>query len=125
MGHALLGVGGSIITLEDAEEHVTEDGLGIDASAVRLIVEVVSPGSDGTTRDRRAYARAGIPVHVLIDDHDDGGTVTVLSAPDPEAAIHADEVRTAYGYGSGATVPEGPAKGFTIGEEITGPRRGV
>ncbi|GAA3234306.1 Uma2 family endonuclease [Streptomyces lavendulae] len=111
----------------DAEEHVTEDGLGIDASAVRLIVEVVSPGGDGITRDRtrkrRAYARAGIPVHVLIDDHDDGGTVTVLSAPDPEAAIYADEVRTAYG--SGATVPEGPAKGFTIGEEITGPRRGA
>lgn len=112
------------ITLEDAEEHVTEDGLGIDASAVRLIVEVVSPGGDGITRDRtrkrRAYARAGIPVYVLIDDHDDGGTVTVLSTPDAEAAIYADEVRAAYG--SGATVPEGPAKGFTIGEEITGPR---
>ncbi|MFD3762041.1 hypothetical protein [Streptomyces sp. NPDC058622] len=39
---------------------------------MRLIVEVVSPGSDGIARDRtrkrRAYARAGIAVHVLVDD---------------------------------------------------------
>ncbi|MCX4692765.1 Uma2 family endonuclease [Streptomyces sp. NBC_01408] len=113
------------IALEDAEEHITEDGLGIDASAVQLIVEVVSPGSDSITRDRtrkrREYARAGIPVYVLIDDFDEGGTITVLSAPDPEAAVYDDEVRAAYR--SGATIPEGPAKGFTIGEEITGASR--
>lgn len=113
------------IAVEDAEEHVTEDGLGIDASAVRLIVEVVSPGSENITRDRtrkrREYARAGIPVYVLIDDFDEDGTITVLSAPDPEAAVYDDEVRAAYRVG--ATIPEGPAKGFTIGEEITGPGR--
>ncbi|MEU4355003.1 Uma2 family endonuclease [Streptomyces virginiae] len=113
------------VAREDAEEHVTEDGLGIDASAVRLIVEVVSPGSDGITRDRtrkrREYARAGIPVYVLIDDFDEGGTITVLSSPDPEAAVYADEVRAAYR--AGVTLSDGPAKGFTIGEEITGPGR--
>ncbi|MEU6309915.1 Uma2 family endonuclease [Streptomyces sp. NPDC047014] len=109
----------------DAEEHVTEDGLGIDASAVRLVVEVVSPGSDGITRDRtrkrREYARAGIPVYVLIDDFDDGGTITVLTAPDREAAVYGDELRAPYRLG--AALPEGPAKGFVIGAEIVGAGR--
>lgn len=113
------------VAAEDAEEHVTEDGLGIDASAVQLIVEVVSPGSDGISRDRtrkrREYARAGIPVYVLIDDHDEHGIVTVLTAPDPDRAIYGDEVRA--GYGATATIPSGPAKGFSIGEEITEPPR--
>ncbi|WP_327262933.1 hypothetical protein OG444_16700 [Streptomyces sp. NBC_01232] len=48
------------IALKDAEEHAAEDGLGIDASGVELIAEVVSPGKDGIDRDRdrkrRAYA---------------------------------------------------------------------
>ncbi|MFE3788929.1 hypothetical protein [Streptomyces goshikiensis] len=76
---------------------------------MRFVVEVVPPG----------------PVYVLIDDYDDGGTVTVLSRPDREKAIYGDEVRAAYG--AAVTVPEGPAKGFVIGEDITGagqPRRG-
>ncbi|MFD3542809.1 Uma2 family endonuclease [Streptomyces sp. NPDC058662] len=113
------------IAPEDAEEHVTEDGLGIDASCVRLIVEVVSPGRDSVPRDRvrkrRAYARAGVPVYVLIDDYDDHGTVTVLSAPDPEKAVYDDEVRVPYG--TGAVVPEGPARGFVVGEDVTGASR--
>ncbi|MFE2284403.1 Uma2 family endonuclease [Streptomyces sp. NPDC059443] len=111
---------------EDAEEHVTEDDLGIDASAVQLIVEVVSPGSENITRDRtrkrREYARAAIPVYVLIDDFDDGGTVTVLTSPNPEKAAYEDEVRAAYG--TPVSIPAGAAKGFTIGEDITGPGRG-
>ncbi|MFK0217486.1 Uma2 family endonuclease [Streptomyces vinaceus] len=110
------------VSLDDAEEHVTEDGLGIDAAAVQLIVEVVSAGHDNITRDRtrkrREYARAGIAVYVLIDDYDAGGTVTVLSAPDPGSAVYRDEVRASYG--TGATIPSGPAKGFTIGADITG-----
>lgn len=37
--------------------------------------------------------------------------------------MYGDEVRTAYG--AAATVPAGPAEGFTIGPEITGgPRSG-
>ncbi|MFB6618652.1 Uma2 family endonuclease [Streptomyces sp. NPDC085524] len=113
------------ISLEDAEEHVTEDGLGIQASAVLLIAEVVSPGKDSIERDRerkrRAYARAGIPVYVIIDDYDGHGTVSLLTGPVPGEARYASEVRMPYG--TAVTVPEGPAKGFVIGEEITGPLR--
>ncbi|MGW7439500.1 Uma2 family endonuclease [Streptomyces sp. NPDC054849] len=105
--------------------HVTEDGIGIKASAVELVVEVVYPGRDSVSRDRvrkrRAYARAGIPVYVLIDDHDELGMVTVLTTPDPDQAVYDDEVRVPYG--TAVTIPEGPAKGFTVGEEITGPGR--
>ncbi|MFJ5547841.1 Uma2 family endonuclease [Streptomyces sp. NPDC093225] len=113
------------VALEDEEEDATEDGIGIKASAVRLVVEVVSPGHDGTTRDRarkrREYARAGIPVYVLIDDYDGHGTVSVLTAPSPGEAVYAGEVRVQYGRE--VVIPEGPAKGFAIGEEITGPAR--
>ncbi|KOU31622.1 hypothetical protein ADK52_03350 [Streptomyces sp. WM6372] len=112
-----------LVAPEDLEEHGSEDGIGVKASAVHVIIEVVSPGHDNITRDRtrkrREYARAGIAVYVLIDDYDAGGTVTVLSAPDPESAVYQDEVRASYG--TGATIPSGPAKGFTIGEDVTGP----
>lgn len=39
-----------------------------------------------------------------------------------EHARYEDEHRVPYG--TEAVVPEGPAKGFVIGEAITGPRRG-
>jgi Uma2 family endonuclease len=113
------------IALEDDDEEATEDGIGLKASAVSLVVEVVSPGHDSIKRDRtrkrRAYALAGIPVYVLIDDYDGQGTVTVLTSPCPDRADYADSVRRPYG--TEATIPEGPAKGFTIGESITGPAR--
>ncbi len=108
-----------------AAEHVTEDGLGIAASAVQLIVEVVSPGKDSIERDRkrkrRAYARAGVPVYVIVDDYDGHGTVSLLTGPVPAEARYASEVRRPYG--TEVVVPEGPVKGFAIGEEITGPLR--
>ncbi|GFE21879.1 hypothetical protein Sliba_23320 [Streptomyces nigrescens] len=92
-----------------------------------MIVEVLSPGHDGTERDRepkrRAYAGAGIPVYVLIDDYDGHGTVTVLAAPRPDEAVYTDVHRVAYGID--VIIPEGPAKGFVIGEAITGPARGA
>ncbi|RXS84436.1 Uma2 family endonuclease [Streptomyces sp. TM32] len=110
---------------EDLEEHVTDDGIGIKATAVQTIVEVVSPGHDGLERDRerkrRAYARAGIPVYVLIDDYDDHGTVSVLTSPRPDDGVYTNAHHV--GYGTDVTIPEGPAKGFTIGESITGPPR--
>ncbi|WP_405787565.1 Uma2 family endonuclease [Streptomyces sp. NBC_01367] len=113
------------ISLKDAEEHVTEDGLGIDAGGVELIAEVVSPGKDSLDRDRdrkrRAYARAGIPVYLIIDDYDGQGSVRVLSEPAPDRARYESEVRMPYG--SAVTVPEGPAKGFVITEAITGTLR--
>ncbi|GAA2626468.1 Uma2 family endonuclease [Streptomyces spororaveus] len=106
----------------DAEEYVTEDGLGIDASAVGLVVEVVSPGSESIARDRTrkrsSYARAGIPVYVLIDDYDENGIVTVLTVPEPGKGVYRNELRTAYG--TAVTLPEGPAQGFTIGVDVTG-----
>ncbi|KOG90971.1 Uma2 family endonuclease [Streptomyces varsoviensis] len=113
------------ITHKESEEHVTDDGIGVKASAVQLVVEVVSPGHDSVQRDRvrkrRAYARAGIPVYVLFDDYDGHGTVTILSSPSPAEAVYAAETRVPYG--TEVTIPEGPAKGLVIGEEITGPPR--
>ncbi|WP_101254891.1 Uma2 family endonuclease [Streptomyces barkulensis] len=112
---------------EDDTEHVTEDGLGLKASCVEMVVEVVSPGHRSIERDRvhkrRAYARAGVPVYVLIDDHDGHGTVTVLTSPSPGEAVYAAETRVPYG--TEVAIPDGAAKGFVIGEAITGPRRGA
>ncbi|MFE2937456.1 Uma2 family endonuclease [Streptomyces sp. NPDC059255] len=105
----------------DPEENPDEQGLGVDASGVAVIFEVVSPGHQNTARDRdrkrREYARAGIPLYVLVDDHDGDGTVVVLTAPNPGKATYADEHRVPYG--TDAIIPDGPAKGFAIGEEIT------
>ena len=111
---------------KDRERYLTDDGLGVTAAAVRLVVEVVSPGKRNQDRDRmkkrREYARAGIPVYVIIDDYDAEGTVTVLTEPQPEKADWVGVHRVPYG--TEVTIPEGPAKGFTITEAITGPRRG-
>ncbi|MFD5747791.1 Uma2 family endonuclease [Streptomyces sp. NPDC127033] len=105
----------------DLDEIPDEEDLGVDAAGVALVVEVVSPGHQNTARDRdrkrREYARAGIPLYVLIDDHDGDGTVVVLTAPNPGKATYADEHRVPYG--TDAIIPDGPAKGFAIGEEIT------
>ncbi|MFE7183012.1 Uma2 family endonuclease [Streptomyces erythrochromogenes] len=113
------------VALEDADEHVTEDGLGIDATAVHLVAEVVSPDADSRARDRdrkrRAYARAGIPVYVIIDDYEGHGSVTILSDPVPGEARYASE--STAPYGTAVTIPEGPAKAFSIDESITGALR--
>ena len=106
--------------------HVHRDDLGIKASAVQLVIEVVSPGKTNQDRDRirkrREYARAGIPMYVLIDDYDGQGAVTLFTGPRPDKADWEDIHRVPYG--TEVTIPEGPAKGFVIGEAITGPKRG-
>ncbi|MFJ9953648.1 Uma2 family endonuclease [Kitasatospora sp. NPDC091207] len=111
---------------DDLEEIEHPEGLGILASGVAMVVETVSPGRRNRERDvvlkHRAYAAAGIPVYAIVDDFDDGGAVTVLTGPDPERRAFARSVRTPYG--EEAVIPEGPAKGFVIGPEITGERRG-
>lgn len=111
---------------DDTDEIEHPEGVGLLASGVPLVVETVSPGAEARERDhvvkRRAYAAAGIPVYVIIDDHDDGGAVTILSEPDPERREYASSTRVPYG--KEAVIPEGPAKGFVIGPEITGERRG-
>ncbi|XUL90387.1 Uma2 family endonuclease [Streptomyces galilaeus] len=105
----------------DLDEIPDEEGLGVDASGVPMVIEVVSPGRQNEQRDRirkrREYARAGIPLYVLVDDHDGDGTVVVLASPDPKKAVYTDEHRVPYG--TDAVIPEGPAKGFAIGEAIT------
>jgi Uma2 family endonuclease len=115
----------AFVAPEDTESCSDEDDLGVRADSVHLIVEVVFPGKRNLDRDRvrkrREYARAGIPVYVVIDDYDNRGTVSIRTAPLPEHARYEDEHRVPYG--SDAIVPEGPAKGFVVGEDITGPKR--
>ncbi|MGW7248168.1 Uma2 family endonuclease [Streptomyces decoyicus] len=117
----------AIIASADDTEFVAEDGIGLDVRCVALVAEVVSPGHDCKKRDRvrkrRAYAEAGIPVYVILDDYDGQGTVTVLASPLPDKAVYAESHRVPYG--TEVIIPDGPAKGFTIGEAITGPTRGV
>ncbi|WP_433547282.1 Uma2 family endonuclease [Streptomyces sp. CA-294286] len=108
----------------DLEEIPDEDGLGVAAHGVLMVVEVVSPGRQNTQRDRvrkrREYARAGIPVYVLVDDFDKDGAVVVLTSPDPREAAYTDAHRVPYG--KDAVLPEGTAAGgLVIGDAITGP----
>ncbi|MFF4401866.1 Uma2 family endonuclease [Streptomyces sp. NPDC001480] len=115
-----------LVAPEDLEPYADEDGLGVDAAAVRLVLEVVSPGKRNQERDRvrkrREYARAGIPVYIVIDDYDDHGAVTLLTDPHPDKADWGESHRVPYG--TDVVIPKGPAKGFVIGEAITGPKRG-
>ncbi|MET8751095.1 Uma2 family endonuclease [Streptomyces sp. NPDC004667] len=109
---------------EDLDEIPDEEGLGVDATRVPLVAEVVSPGTDAHRRDhirkQRWYAQAGIPVYLVIDDFDEQGTVTVFSGPDPERATYA--TKTSVAYGTPVTVPDGgPVKGLEITEALTRP----
>ncbi|TQF03426.1 Uma2 family endonuclease [Kitasatospora acidiphila] len=116
-----------VIGPEDLEDIPDPDGWGVDATRVSLVAEVVSPGHDGRTRDlirkRRCYARAGVPVYVIIDDYDGLGHVSVLTDPDPQTSAYLAEVRMPYG--TPVTIPEGPAKGFVIDTAVTGEPRGA
>ncbi|MFF7247806.1 Uma2 family endonuclease [Embleya sp. NPDC008237] len=106
---------------EDVDEAPDPDGLGVSASGVLLVAEIVSPGREAGARDRdrkrRAYAEAGIDVYVIIDDFDEDGVVTVLSNPDATKGEYGMATRAAYG--TVATIPDGPLKGFAIGPAIT------
>ena len=115
----------AFVAPEDTEPCRDEDDMGVTADSVRLVVEVVSPGKRNQDRDRvkkrREYARAGIPVYVVIDDNDGEGAVTLCTGPRPEAADWGDIRR--FAYGREVVIPEGPAKGFVIGEAVTGAKR--
>ncbi|MGO4430571.1 Uma2 family endonuclease, partial [Streptomyces sp. MCAF7] len=112
-----------VIAPQDLDEIPDEEGFGVDASGVAAVFEVVSPGREARARDRdrkrRAYARAGIPLYVIVDDFDGDGAVTVLTSPNPGKAGYADEHRVPYG--TDAVIPDGPAKGFVIGDAIVRP----
>ncbi|RLU94690.1 hypothetical protein CTZ27_18435 [Streptomyces griseocarneus] len=51
-------------------------------------------------------------------EFDGDGAVVLLTEPDPDRAAYAGEQRVPYG--TDAVVPAGPAKGFVIGESVTG-----
>ncbi|WP_234383180.1 Uma2 family endonuclease [Streptomyces dysideae] len=108
------------------DRYADSDDIGVLASGVYLVAEVVSQGERHHHRDRvrkrREYARAGIPAYVLLDDYDGQGAVTLFTHPRPDKADWEDIHRVPYG--TDVTLPEGPAKGFVIEEAITGPKRG-
>ncbi|MEU6482769.1 Uma2 family endonuclease [Streptomyces sp. NPDC046887] len=110
------------VATDDLDEIPDEEGLGVDAVGVALVMELVSPGQRNIERDRvrkrREYARAGIPVYVIVDDFDQDGAVLVLTAPNPAKGTYEDEHRVPYG--NDAVIPSGPAKGFAIGKTVTG-----
>lgn len=116
----------AFVAPEDTEPCGDEEDMGVRADSVHLVIEVVSPGKTNQDRDRirkrREYARAGIPMYLLIDDYDGQGAVTLFTGPRPDKADWEDIHRVPYG--TEVTIPEGPAKGFVIGEAITGPKRG-
>lgn len=124
--HRKAWVSDAFIAPEDTEPCSDEDDMGVRADSVHLVVEVVSPGRRDRDRDRVSkrceYARAGIPMYVIIDDYDGQGAVTLFAGPRPEKADWEDIHRVPYG--TEVVIPEGPAKGFVIGETITGPKRG-
>nr|WP_107099602.1 Uma2 family endonuclease [Streptomyces ossamyceticus] len=112
----------AFVAPEDTESCRDEEDMGVRADSVQLIVEVVSPGTRNRDRDRvrkrREYARAGIPVYVVIDDHDGEGAVTLFTGPRPDKADWEDIHRVPYG--TEVVIPEGPAKGFAVTEAVTG-----
>jgi Uma2 family endonuclease len=114
-----------VIAAEDLDSIPDPNGWGADATKVALVAEVVSPGRDARQRDlvrkHRAYAQAGIPVYVIIDDQDGTGHVTVHTQPNPEAGTY--EASSRVPYGTDVTIPEGPAKGFVIDTAVTGEPR--
>ncbi|MCF6522245.1 Uma2 family endonuclease [Streptomyces sp. JJ36] len=100
----------------DLEEIADEEGLGVEAAGVPMVVEVTSPGWTNLERDRLrkrvAYAAAGIPFFLLVDDFDGDGSVRVLTQPDPETGRYADEHRVPYG--TDVLLPSGPAEDFVL-----------
>ncbi|WP_344445554.1 Uma2 family endonuclease [Kitasatospora nipponensis] len=116
-----------VLAPEDLDEIPDPNGWGVDATRVSLVAEVVSPGREARQRDlvrkHRAYAQAGIPVYLVIDDRDGMGHVTVHTEPDPKKGVY--EASTRVPYGTEVTLSEGPAKGFVIGVSITGEPRGA
>ncbi|MGY0017487.1 Uma2 family endonuclease [Streptomyces sp. cg35] len=79
-----------------------------DASAVLMVVEVTSDSTVGNDRVKkiRGYARAAIPVYLLIDR--EAGQVTVCTAPE------GDDYTTKASYKTGLAVPLPEPLGFDL-----------
>lgn len=74
-----------------------QSGTHVDASDALLVVEIVSPTEPETDRlvKRQEYAKADIPLYMLIDAYDGTGTVTRFS--DPQGGEYAGNLRTPFG----------------------------
>ncbi len=79
-----------------------------DASAVLMVVDVTSDSTAGNDRVKkiRGYARAAIPVHLLIDR--EAGEATVCSEPE------GDDYARKSSYKHGRTVPLPDPLGFDL-----------
>ncbi|MFJ8855565.1 Uma2 family endonuclease [Streptomyces sp. NPDC102437] len=78
----------------------------MDAADALLIVEITSKGNarDDRTKKYRAYARAGVPMYLLIDRFDTrGAMVTLFTQPNEDGTYkHSDPVP----FGKPLTLPE-------------------
>lgn len=85
-----------LVVVERAAVPMTQ-GMPLDASDVKLAVEIVSPSSTNDDRVVKTgeYARAGIALYLLVDPLDRGGTVTRFM--NPRDGVYADIHRTAFG----------------------------
>ena len=84
------------------------DGRGPSVTEVKLVVEVTSPGKRNLIRDREtkyaAYARAGIPLYLLVDRYDAGGHSTLYWNPNPGKEEY--QHRHSVPFGEKLTLPE-------------------
>lgn len=73
-----------------------EGNTGPALSEVKLVVEVTSPDKRDLIRDRKtkyaAYARAGIPLYLMVDRYDGGGFTILYSNPSGEEYLDAHKV---------------------------------
>jgi Uma2 family endonuclease len=73
-----------------------EGNTGPVVAEVRLVVEVTSPSKRDLIRDREtkyaAYARAGIPLYLLVDRYDGDGVTTLYSNPSGDTYLKPDKV---------------------------------
>jgi len=102
---------GGIVLEPDREEYrpdlqvapssawLREGGTGPSPSEVKLVVEVASPNEYARVRDRgrkyAAYARAGLPLYLLIDRYDHDGIATLYS--NPYTDIYLDAHKAPFG----------------------------
>ncbi|MFE4329952.1 Uma2 family endonuclease [Streptomyces sp. NPDC056831] len=90
--------------LIDAADPETSDPM--DASEALLIVEITSKGNarEDRTKKYRAYARAGVPMYLLIDRFDTRGAMaTLFTEPNEDGTYkHSDPVP----FGKPLTLPE-------------------
>lgn len=83
-----------------------EGNSGPVLAKVKLVVEVTSPSKRDLTRDREikyaAYARAGIPLYVIVDRYDGDGSTRLFSNPTGNRYLDTHEVP----FGEKLTLPK-------------------